>query len=412
MIFCKGSGSTLHKKVRCPQVFKTLIKGKPLQLSGVSWGPMPRPSKNTEFDSRAFPGFGLGAMAEVNPVRGRGAASNPANRFEKLHLEPDPDAEPESQPAPATQFLKDKSATLLSRNDSPDVGFDTGLNPYRGCEHGCIYCYARPMHEYLGFSAGLDFETKIMVKENAPELLRKELASPKWKPRIIGMSSATDCYQPVERKLRLTRQCLEVLAECRNPVGIITKNFLVTRDVDLLQELARHQAVQVCLSITTLDAELARVMEPRTSAPKQRLSAIKILSDAGIPVGVLIAPVIPALTDHEMLHIMTEAAAAGARFAGYEVLRLPHGVKDLFQEWLKVHAPGKMDKILNRIRAIRGGALNDAQFGSRMVGSGVFAEQIANTFAVGHRKGGFAEHWPVLSTASFRRPMGDQLTLL
>ena len=264
----------------------------------------------------------------------------------------------------------------------------------------------------MGFSAGLDFETKILVKEEAPALLRRELSSPKWKPHTIGLSSATDCYQPAERRLRLTRRCLEVLAECRNPVGIITKNHLVLRDVDLLQELARHHAVTVCLSITTLDPELARTMEPRTSSPRQRLEAIKTLSEAGIPTGVLVAPVIPGLTDHEMLGIIAEAGAAGAHFAGYEMLRLPFGVKDLFQEWLSVHAPGKMEKVLNRIRSIREGKLNDSTFGSRMVGAGIFAEQVAKTFTVALHKAGILQEWPTLSTASFRRPPGEQLSFL
>src|SRR5580698_8832091 len=204
-------------------------------------------------------------MPVAVPVHGRGAVSNPANRFDKLHFEADPDTETEAQSAPGTQFLRDKTASILTHNDSPDVGFDTSINPYRGCEHGCIYCYARPTHEFLGLSAGLDFESKILVKEQAPALLRQEFSSPKWKPRVIAMSGVTDCYQPVERRLKLTRGCLEVLAECRQPVGIITKNYLVTRDIDLLQELARHRAVSVTISITTLEADLARIMEPRTS---------------------------------------------------------------------------------------------------------------------------------------------------
>lgn len=349
-------------------------------------------------------------MSDENPVRGRGAVSNPANRFERLHLERDPDVEMEAQPAPQTQFLKDKTASVLTHNDSPDVGFDTSINPYRGCEHGCIYCYARPTHEYLGFSAGLDFETRILVKENAPELLRRELSSSKWKPRAIVLSSATDCYQPAERRLRLTRRCLEVLAECRNPVGLITKNFLVTRDIDLLQELARHQAVTVCLSITSMDAELARVLEPRTSTPRQRFAAIETLAKAGVPVGVLVAPVIPALTDHDMIRIIRAAAAAGARFAAYEVLRLPYGVKELFEEWLTVHAPGQKEKVLNRIRAIRSGKLNDSQFNTRMVGNGVFAEQIAKTFKVACHQAGLSRDFPLMSCAAFRRPQGTQLS--
>src|SRR6185436_13923514 len=225
-------------------------------------------------------------------VKGRGASINPANRFEEIHLERDIDWNPEEDPAPRTKFLRDNSQTAITYNDSPDIGFDASINPYRGCEHGCIYCYARPTHEYLGFSAGLDFETWIMVKENAPELLRKELSSPKWKPQVIAMSGVTDCYQPVERKLKLTRRCLEVLAEFRNPVGIVTKNHLVTRDLDVLGELARHQAAVVFISVTTLDASLAAKLEPRASLPKHRLAAIETLSQGGVPVGVMVAPVI------------------------------------------------------------------------------------------------------------------------
>ncbi|HEX3988711.1 MAG TPA: PA0069 family radical SAM protein, partial [Verrucomicrobiae bacterium] len=329
--------------------------------------------------------------ASVSVQRGRGAASNPGNRFEKIILERDADWNPDDDPAPRTQFLRDLSQTAVTYNDSPDLGFGASVNPYRGCEHGCIYCYARPTHEFLGFSAGVDFESKIMVKENLPELLRKELASPKWKPRVVAMSGVTDCYQPVERKLKLTRGCLEVLAECRNPVVIITKNFLVTRDVDLLQELARHNAVSVCVSITTLDSDLARTMEPRTSTPRQRLAAIELLAKAGVQVGVNVAPVIPGLTDHEMLQIVEAAAGVGAKFAHYTVVRLPYAVKDLFAQWLILHAPGKSEKVLNRIRAMRDGKLNDSNWGERMKGNGVFADQIAQTFAVACRKARFAD---------------------
>jgi len=346
-------------------------------------------------------------------ITGRGAASNPANRFEKLHVEPDIDTETgEAEVRPGTIFLKDKTASILAHNDSPDVGFDTSINPYRGCEHGCIYCYARPTHEFLGMSAGLDFESKIMVKERAPELLREALASPKWTPRVIAMSGVTDCYQPIERKLKLTRGCLEVLAECRQPVGIITKNFLVTRDIDLLQELARFGAVSVCLSVTTLDAELARVMEPRTSSPRQRLEAIRMLAEAKIPVSVNVAPVVPGLTDHEMLSIVQAAAEAGASSAGYIVMRLPYAVKDLFEEWVGQHFPDRKEKILNRIRAMRGGKLNATAWGERLEGAGIFAEQIGRTFEVACHKAGLPkrERRP-LSAASFRRPLGPQMTL-
>ncbi|HXI71250.1 MAG TPA: PA0069 family radical SAM protein [Verrucomicrobiae bacterium] len=345
----------------------------------------------------------------------RGAAENPPNRFEKIHLEPDadwnPDADTEGGPGPRTQFFKDHSQTVISRNDSPDIGFQTSLNPYRGCEHGCIYCYARPFHEYLGFSAGLDFESKIMVKEDAPELLRKELSSPKWQPQVIFLSGVTDCYQPVERKLKLTRRCLEVLTEFRNPLFIVTKNHLVTRDIDLLFELARHHAVGVLLSITTLDVELRRVMEPRTSPPAARLAAIRELSAAGIPVGVNVAPIIPGLTDHEMPAILKAAAEAGATSAGYTVVRLPHAVAPLFEKWLATHFPDRKEKVLNRLRAMHGGKLYDAQWGKRFSGEGIFAQQIAQMFEVARRKAGIENEGGELSTAAFRRAGGTQLSL-
>ncbi len=358
-------------------------------------------------------------MQPAIPIHGRGAPFNPANRFEELHVEVDADADAslsaddvaDSRKALRTKYFKDKTQSVLTDNDSPDVGFETGINPYRGCEHGCIYCYARPTHEYLGFSAGLDFESKIMVKEDAPKLLRKELMSPRWKPRVVAMSGNTDCYQPIEKKLEITRGCLEVFAEFRNPVSIITKNHLVTRDIDLLQELAKHQAAAVFISVTTLDSDLARVMEPRTSMPAQRIEAIKKLSDAGVPVGVMMGPTIPGLTDHEMLPLIERATDAGAKYAGYIVVRLPHAVKDLFEKWLDVHAPGKKDKVLNRIRAMRDGKLNDPNFGSRMSGHGIFAEQIEKTFEIACRKAGIFGRRPVLSTTAFRRPSGPQLEL-
>jgi DNA repair photolyase len=354
-----------------------------------------------------------GHCASSNPSlpRGRGAAGNPPNRFEKISLERDADWNPEDDPAPRTQFLRDLSQTVISYNDSPDIPFNASLNAYRGCEHGCSYCYARNTHEYLGFSAGLDFETKIMVKENAPELLRRELSSPKWKPQTLAMSGVTDCYQPIERRLQLTRKCLAVLAEFKNPVSIITKNYLVTRDIDLLGELAAHQAVTVHLSINSLDSELARKLEPRAASPKMRLAAVEALAKAGVPVGVLIAPVIPALNDHEIPSVLAAAKAAGARWAGTEILRLPLTVSPIFQQWLEQNVPGKKDKVLNRIRAIRGGKLNDPRFGSRMRGEGIFADQIAQMFHVARRKVGMPEDGPELSTAAFRRPEGAQLGL-
>lgn len=341
----------------------------------------------------------------------RGVPENPANRFEKIHLEPDADWNPDDDPLPRTQFFKDHSQTVISRNDSPDVGFRASLNPYRGCEHGCIYCYARPTHEYLGFSAGFDFESKIMVKEDAPELLRKELSSPKWQPQVIFMSGVTDCYQPVERKFKLTRRCLEVLAEFRNPVFIVTKNQLVTRDIDLLAELACHHAAAVWLSITTLDSDLRKVMEPRTSPPTARLAALRELAAAGIPVGVNVAPIIPGLTDHEMPAILKAAADAGATSAGYTVVRLPYAVAPLFEKWLETHFPDRKEKVLNRLRAMRGGKLYDAQWGKRFSGEGIFAKQIAQMFEVARRKAGISNDGAELSPAAFRRADGTQLSL-
>jgi DNA repair photolyase len=343
--------------------------------------------------------------------RGRGAATNPASRFDKISLERDADWDPEQDPAPKTTFYRDRSQTVITFNDSPDIPFNASLNPYRGCEHGCSYCYARPTHEYLGFSAGLDFESRIMVKENAPELLRCELSSPKWKPQELAMSGVTDCYQPIERKLQITRRCLAVLAEFRNPVSIITKNFLVTRDLDLLRELAAHQAVHVNVSITTLDSDLGRKLEPRAASPKQRLAAMELLSKAGVPVGVLFAPAIPAINDHEMPAVLAAAKAAGASWAYTEMLRLPLAVAPIFQEWLERWFPDRKEKVLGRIRAIRGGKLNDPRFGSRMRGEGILADQIAQMFHVACHKVGLPEDGPELSAASFRRPEGPQLDL-
>ncbi len=342
---------------------------------------------------------------------GRGAATNPTNRFERISLERDIDWDPEQDPAPKTRFYRDLSQTIITYNESPDIPFNASINVYRGCEHGCSYCYARISHEFLGFSAGLDFETKIMVKENAPELLRHELSSRKWKPQTLAMSGVTDCYQPIERRLQLTRKCLAVLAEFRNPVSIITKNFLVTRDIDLLRELAAYQAATVHLSINSLDAELARKLEPRAASPRQRLAAVEALSKAGIPVGVLVAPVIPALNEPDIPAVLAAAKNAGAGWAGTEILRLPLTVAPIFEQWLERNYPGTKDKVLNRIRAIRGGKLNDPRFGARMRGEGIFADQIAQMFQVACRKTGMPQDGPELSASAFRRPQGPQLML-
>ncbi len=352
--------------------------------------------------------------APAGPVRGRGAASNPANRFDDLGYIPEPGEDPGEEggpPPPQTRYYRDRGRTVIATNRSPDVPFDASINPYRGCEHGCIYCYARPTHEYYGFSAGLDFETRIMVKEDAPELLRRELSSPRWEPKVLAMSGVTDPYQPIEKKLGLTRRCLEVLAEFRNPVGVITKNHLVVRDLDILADLARDHAAMVSISITTLDDSLRRVMEPRTASPTRRLAAVEALSKAGIPVSVMVAPVVPGLTEHEIPAIVAAAAEAGATGAGYIVMRLPHGVKELFTEWLENRFPARKDKVLNRVRALRGGKLNDPRFGSRMRGDGVYAAEIRALFELACRRAGIRGDRPRLSTAAFRPGPGAQLDL-
>lgn len=343
---------------------------------------------------------------EREPIRGRGASGNLSNRFEEIDYVRDEEFEGEEGPSPRTVFYKDASKSIISRNDSPDVGFDASINPYRGCEHGCIYCYARPTHEYLGFSAGLDFETKIMVKENAPELLREALASPRWTPQLVGISGVTDPYQPVERRLKLTRRCLEVFAAFRNPVAIITKNQLVTRDIDVLKELARYDCAGVFVSVTTLDVKLNRILEPRTSLPEQRIQAIAALADAGIPVGVMVAPVIPGLTDSELPAIVKRCAEAGARRAGMIMLRLPLAVAPLVERWLEAHYPDRKEKVLNRLRSLRGGRLNDAQFGSRMRGDGAFAEQIQFLFRGACQKAGLDDGKFEWSTEHFRSSGG------
>ena len=348
------------------------------------------------------------------PLRGRGAQLNPPNRFERLHVALDPDTTdvpPEERSDPRTTFYFDDTQTILTKNDSPDVPFSMGLNAYRGCEHGCAYCFARPYHEYLGWSSGLDFETKILVKLRAPELLRRELSSPRWQPQSITMSGATDCYQPAERRFQLSRGVLEVCREFRQPISIITKNALVARDVDLLAELARFHCAAVYVSVTSLDRELAGKLEPRASRPAARLEAIRTLSTAGVPVGVMVAPIIPGLNDHEMPAILAAAAAAGARRAGYVIMRLPHAVKDVFLAWLDTHEPGKKARILSRVREIRGGKLNVSEWGQRLRGEGIFADQIAELFNIATRRAGLTEQHVALSTAHFRRPGGEQLSL-
>jgi DNA repair photolyase len=340
-------------------------------------------------------------MSTPLPIHGRGSAIDPPNRFVPLYRESVPGWTEEEDPAPRTQFFRDTSRTILNTNESPDIPFTYSLNPYRGCEHGCSYCYARPGHEFLGLSAGLEFESKIFVKETAPELLRKELSSPKWVPQCVSISGVTDTYQPVERRVLLTRRCLEVFGEFRNPVGIVTKSALVSRDRDLLLELARYNAAQVFLSITTLDPELARRMEPRAAAPAARLRALQELHEAGIPVGVLVAPIIPGLNDHEAPAIIQAAYDAGARRASYVTLRLPLAVKDLFTDWLERHYPERKDRVLGRLREVRGGKLNDSVFGRRMRGQGDWADLFSHMFKLHRRRVGMSEEWPALSAAHF-----------
>jgi len=337
--------------------------------------------------------------------------TNPPGRFERLTVEEDEvGAYAERQgsdddPAPLkTEYFRDESRSLITGNDSPDVPYAFSVNPYRGCEHGCVYCYARPTHEYLGLSAGLDFETRIFVKEQAPELLRTELRRRAWKGDPVAMSGVTDPYQPVERRLCLVRRLLELMADCRQPVTIVTKSALVARDADLLGELARHQAAHVCLTVTTLDEGLRRTLEPRAASSDARLGALRRLADAGVPVGVMVSPVIPGLTDHEIPAILAAAAGAGARFAEFTMLRLPHGVSDLFDQWLAAHAPDARNKVLGRIREVRAGALNDGRSGSRMRGEGPLADVTERLFVTARERAGLGGGLPPLSSASFRRP--------
>jgi DNA repair photolyase len=342
---------------------------------------------------------------------GRGVSENPHNRFENKSHERGPDWSSEDDPAPHTTVLWDDSKSIIAEHNSPDVPFSASINPYRGCEHGCIYCYARPYHEYLGFSAGLDFESKLLAKKNAALLLRQELSHPSWTPQVVVMSNVTDCYQPIERELRLTRACLEVLAEFRNPVGIISKNKLVTRDIDLFTRMNAYHGIAITITVTSLRPEIARDLEPRASNPAARLAAIQQLSAAGIPVAVNIAPVIPGLTDQEIPAIMRAVAEAGARSVNYTIVRLPHGVADLFSAWLDRVAPAAKNKILHRIEHLREGKLHDSQFHRRMVGTGIFAEQIRSLFELHRRRNGLSDDYPTLSTDSFRSPFGKQETI-
>ena len=345
----------------------------------------------------------------VKPAR-RGSGFRPASRFEKSTrvlaldvVDLDPDTVDDWQ-NPATEFIRDTTRSVVTNNDSPDVGFTFSLNPYRGCEHGCSYCYARPTHEYLGHDAGLGFETKIVVKHEAPRLFREFLARDSWHPQPIAMSGVTDPYQPCERRFELTRRCLEVAAAAHQPIGIITKSALVLRDLDLLAPMAARNLVHVNISVTTLSAELARSMEPRTSSPAGRLRAIRGLADAGVPVRVLVAPVIPGLTDAELPAILTAAKEAGALSAGYIILRLPLAVAPVFLDWLERTRPDMKSRIEGRIRDVRGGKLNESRFGERMTGSGLIADQIHQMFALFARRLGLDGGLPPYDCSRFHPP--------
>jgi DNA repair photolyase len=346
-------------------------------------------------------------------LKGRGALSNPHVRFDSTSVEKADDGwyqeEGDTTSLPET-VLPDRAKSVIATNNSPDVGFEQSINPYRGCSHGCVYCFARPTHAYLGLSPGLDFETKLFYKDNAVELLRAELSKRNYLCKTIALGINTDGWQPLERRLKVTRSVLAVLAECRHPVTIVTKSALVVRDLDLLQDLARDRLVSVMVSITSLDNDIKRTLEPRTASPQARLKVIEQLSSAGVPVGVLVAPVIPSLTDHEMEHILDAAKTAGASSAGYVLLRLPHEVKDLFREWLAEHYPDRAKHVMSLINQSRGGKDYQAEFGTRMVGTGVFAQLLRKRFDVAKRKFGLddAEHRHELRSDLFRPPVTNQ----
>jgi len=350
----------------------------------------------------------------------RGASSFVQGRFESVAREAFDDGwTPEERAATElkTEVTIERARSILSRNDSPDVGFDRSINPYRGCEHGCIYCYARPSHAYLELSPGLDFETKLYAKANAAELLREALAKPGYSPSPIALGANTDCYQPIERKYRITRQILEVLVECRHPVTIVTKSALIERDLDVLRELSSRDLVKVFVSIGTLDRTLARKLEPRAASPQRRLDVLKALAGEGIPCGVMVAALIPALNDRTLEHVLEAAAQAGAREAAYVVMRLPNELKELFKEWLAEHYPQRADHVMSIVHQMRGGRDNDPRFGTRMSGTGNFAELVEKRFELACRRFGLNGHGagrrsPELDCSRFRAPaLGGQMKL-
>ena len=349
------------------------------------------------------------------PIKGRGAIGNVPHRFStETRCAEDDGWTPEQAPHPDTRLLLDTARSILSHNDSPDLPFEQSVNPYRGCEHGCIYCYARPTHAYLGLSPGLDFETRIFHKPDAPALLREALSRPGYVCSPIALGTATDAYQPFERKLLLTRALLEVMLETHHPVTVVTKSALIQRDADLWRALADQRLAHVGISLTTLNGALARELEPRASAPHARLAAIRRLSEAGVPVSVLVAPLIPGLNDHELEKLLAAARDHGATGATYTLLRLPHEVAGLFRTWLDWHAPEKASRIMSVLYDLRGGRANDAHFGTRMTGLGHFAELIRQRFDLACRRLGLMQDWPRLDVAAFRpppAPSGDERQL-
>jgi DNA repair photolyase len=349
-------------------------------------------------------------------VHGRGAISNASGRYEKqarVLMDDGWQGEDDALPPLRTEVIHDTTRTIITRNKSPDISFDQSINPYRGCEHGCIYCFARPTHAYLGMSPGADFESRLFAKPNAAELLAKELRAPGYVPRVIAMGTNTDPYQPLEKRMGITRSILEVLRDFRHPVAIVTKSPLILRDLDILSEMAAMGLAKAALSTTTLDRQLARVMEPRAGTPPRRLQAIKGLAQAGVPAGVMFAPAIPALNDHEMEAVLEAAANAGARSAGYVLLRLPLEIKDLFREWLEANVPGRARHVMTLVRQMRGGKDYDATWNTRMRGTGPYAEMMARRFHLTAKRLGLKKPQPPLTLHSFRRPpqLGDQLKL-
>ena len=348
--------------------------------------------------------------------RGRGARTNASGRFESQTREAFDDGWTADDLTPIqlkTTLTAERARTIITKNDSPDVGFDRSINPYRGCEHGCIYCYARPAHAYMGLSPGLDFESKLFFKPDAGRLLAQELSKPRYQPMVIHIGGNTDPYQPQERSLRITRQIIEVMAQFNHPFSIISKSGLILRDLDLLAPMAAKNLVRVAISVTTLDRKLARSMEPRAATPERRIAAIKALSDAGVPTLVMFAPAIPGLNDHEMEAVLERAAQAGATGAGYVALRLPREIKDLFQEWLATDHPNRASKVMSLVRQMRGGKDYDAEWGSRMKGQGPVADMLAQRFKAARRRHGLEGRLPDFDLAAFRVPLraGDQRDL-